>query len=175
MKRKESARSVRSAAPRGATRGDKADPYQKARRPRPASGDAPAFTRRPRPASGDAPAFARRPRSTNDAPPYARERRPAPRRDAGDAGFGAREGAGRGGGFTVTLDPDVARVFRGDASVNKALRLVMQLMQVVQGPPRAFGARPERAPVGERPRRGYQGTAEARGFSRKPKFEDEDQ
>jgi len=28
----------------------------------------------------------------------------------------------------------VARVFRGDASVNKALRLVLQLMQVAQGP-----------------------------------------
>jgi len=46
--------------------------------------------------------------------------------------FAAGTAAGR---FTVTLDPDVARVFRGDASVNKALRLVLQLMQVAQGPP----------------------------------------
>jgi hypothetical protein len=72
----------------------------------------------------------------------------------------------RGGrGFTVTLDPDVARVFRGDASVNRALRLVLQLMQVVQGPPATRG---EGAP------RGYQGTPEARGFTRKPRFEDVD-
>jgi hypothetical protein len=68
-------------------------------------------------------------------------------------------------GFTVTLDPDVARVFRGDASVNKALRLVMQLMHVVQGPPRAFGERPRPA------RGGYQGSPEARGFARKPRFD----
>jgi len=83
----------------------------------------------------------------------------------------AREEGGRG--FTVTLDPDVARVFRGDASVNKALRLVLQLMQVVQGPstslrtgpPKAFGDRPRPA------RPSYQGSDEARGFSRKPRFD----
>lgn len=70
-------------------------------------------------------------------------------------------------GFTVTLDPDVARVFRGDASVNKALRLVLQLMQVVQGPPRSS--------FGERPQRGaYQGSDEARGFKRKPRFAEDD-
>jgi hypothetical protein len=159
MKRKETGRPARSGAPRARPAGDYADPYQKARRPRPApAGDAPAFARRPRPAGGA------------DAPPYARERRP-PRREPGEAGFGGRERGGREGGFTVTLDPDVARVFRGDASVNKALRLVMQLMQVVQGPPRGFGPRPER-PGGER--RGYQGSAEARGFSRKPRFEADD-
>ncbi len=75
----------------------------------------------------------------------------------------------------MTLDPDVARVFRGDASVNKALRLVLQLMQVVQGPPpRAFGARTgdERAPASAPARRGYQGSDEARGFKRKPRFGD---
>jgi len=38
-------------------------------------------------------------------------------------------------------------------------------MQVVQGPPASRG---DRAP------RGYQGSPEARGFSRKPRFEDED-
>jgi hypothetical protein len=104
--------------------------------------------------------------------PPARERRP-PRREPGEGGFGVRERGGREGGFTVNLDPDVARVFRGDASVNKALRLVMQLMQVVQGPPR-FGAGAGR-PEGERPRRGYQGSAEARGFTRKPRFEEDDE
>ena len=160
MKRKETGKPVRSGAPRARASGDLADPYQKARRPRPAAGEAAPFVRRPRPA-GD-----------QGAPPFARERRP-PRREPGEGGLGAgRERAGREGGFTVTLDPDVARVFRGDASVNKALRLVMQLMQVVQGPPRGFGPRAER-PGGER--RGYQGNAEARGFTRKPRFEDDEQ
>jgi hypothetical protein len=85
----------------------------------------------------------------------------------------ARRPASRG--FTVALDPDVARVFRGDASVNKALRLVLQLMQVVQGPAQAM------APAGggsaaagpQRPgarASGYKGSAEARGFERKPRF-----
>ncbi len=108
--------------------------------------------------------------------PYKRAARP-PRsftpRDS-DSGERAERGArfNRGSGFTVTLDPDVARVFRGDASVNKALRLVMQLVQVVEGP----GPRADRA-GGAGPRRsaGYQGSAEARGFERKPRFmEDED-
>ncbi len=89
--------------------------------------------------------------------PYSPAKRPAPR---------DREDGGRS--FTVNLDPDVARVFRGDASVNKALRLVMQLTQVVQGPPRTpygdrEGARPARRP--------YEGSAEARGFERKPRFD----
>lgn len=79
----------------------------------------------------------------------------------------AREEGGHG--FTVTLDPDVARVFRGDASVNKALRLVLQLMQVVQGPPKTFGDRPRPA------RAGYQGSDEARGFTRKPRFDADDE
>ena len=102
--------------------------------------------------------------------PYQPARRPArdfrrdesPRRPASDRGSFVPRG---GRGFTVTLDPDVARVFRGDASVNRALRLVLQLMQVVQGPPASRG---DRAP------RGYQGSPEARGFARKPRFEDED-
>ncbi len=71
----------------------------------------------------------------------------------------------------MTLDPDVARVFRGDASVNKALRLVLQLMHVVQGPPRTS----ERAQGFDGPRRpSYQGSQEARGFTRKPRFGDDD-
>jgi len=102
--------------------------------------------------------------------PYQPARRPA--RDFGRNESGRRPASDRGNfvprggrGFTVTLDPDVARVFRGDASVNRALRLVLQLMQVVQGPP---APRRDRAPSG------YQGSPEARGFSRKPRFEDED-
>ena len=91
--------------------------------------------------------------------PYQRAQRPSRPREEG------------GRGFTVTLDPDVARVFRGDASVNKALRLVLQLMQVVQGPSTQFRTGPRPA-FGERPRPpGYQGSAEARGFTRKPRFD----
>jgi len=173
MKRKDAGKPARSGAPRARPGGNFADPYQKARRPRAAEGDAPSIARRPRATAGDAPPFARRPRpSGGEAPPYARERRP-PRRESGEAGVGGRERPGREGGFTVNLDPDVARVFRGDASVNKALRLVMQLMQVAQGPPR-FGSRAER-PEGERPRRGYQGSSEARGFTRKPRFQEDDE
>jgi len=115
-------------------RADASDPYQPARRP------AREFSRE-----------SREDRFARGEP----GRRPAPER----SGFAAR-----GRGFTVTLDPDVARVFRGDASVNRALRLVLQLMQVVQGPP----PRSDRAP------RGYQGTPEARGFTRKPRFEEDD-
>lgn len=68
--------------------------------------------------------------------PYQRARRPY--RGASEAGerFERRsDDRGEGRAFTVNLDPDVSKVFRGDASVNKALRLVIQLMQVVQGPP----------------------------------------
>lgn len=160
MKRKEGGKPARFAAPRPRAGGDYADPYKKARRPRPpVGGEAPEFVRPPRPAS-DA-----------DAPPYARERRPR-WQEAGEGGHGGRERRPREeGGFTVTLDSDVARVFRGDASVNKALRLVMQLMQVVQGPPRGGVGR---RPPGER-RGGYQGSPEARGFSRKPRFQDDEQ
>jgi len=165
MKRKDTGKparpaAARSSAPRTRPAGDYADPYKKASRPRPASSEAPSFARRPPRPAGEG------------APPYARPQRP-PRREPAEGGFGNRERGGREGGFTVNLDPDVARVFRGDASVNKALRLVMQMMQVVQGPPR-FGARAER-PEGERPRRGYQGSAEARGFTRKPRFESDDE
>jgi hypothetical protein len=59
-------------------------------------------------------------------------------------------------------------MFRGDASVNKALRLVLQLMQVVEGPRKLSGDRAPRPP-----REGYQGSAEARGFVRKPRFEED--
>lgn len=162
MKRKEGGKPARGGVSRGRTPAEFADPYKKARRPRPAADDAP-------------PRYARRPQFEGDAPPpYSRERRPL-RREAGEGGTGGREYARReGGGFTVTLDPDVARVFRGDASVNKTLRLVLQMMQVVQGPPRTAAPRGER-PTGERPRRGYQGSSEARGFTRKPRFDEEDE
>lgn len=92
--------------------------------------------------------------------PYQRAQRPGSERGE----------VGPGRGFTVTLDPDVARVFRGDAAVNKALRLVIQLMEVTAPRPRAAGERGQ----AERPRKtgGYRGSAEARGFVRKPRFDE---
>ncbi|GMU44969.1 MAG: hypothetical protein AMXMBFR52_22520 [Burkholderiales bacterium] len=92
--------------------------------------------------------------------PYQRAQRPRPERGE----------TSQARGFTVTLDPDVARVFRGDASVNKALRLVIQLMEVAAPRPRAGGERGQ----AERPRKtgGYRGSAEARGFVRKPRFDE---
>jgi hypothetical protein len=145
--------------------------FGKARGPRPARFGADSGAARPpsRFRSEERPPRPARPRreergeGTGDfSDPYQRAQRPPRARDEG------------GRGFTVTLDADVARVFRGDASVNKALRLVLQLMQVVQGPPPSLRAGPPR-PYGERPRPprpGFQGSAEARGFSRKPRFED---
>jgi len=131
---------ARRAPPRPRT--EASDPYQPARRP-------------PR-------EFV--PRGDVDARSARGERARPAERGAGPrerGGFGERE---RGRGFTVTLDADVARVFRGDASVNRALRLVLQLMQVVQGPPAARR---------DRPQRGYQGSPEARGFTRPPRFEED--
>jgi len=121
---------------------------------------------------------ARAPRDRDEASdPYKPARRPPrnfePRGESDDRfargarKFGERsQGERSARGFTVSLDPDVARVFRGDASVNRALRLVMQLMQVVQGPP---------SQRHDRPPRGYQGSPEARGFTRRPRFEDDDE
>jgi hypothetical protein len=147
----------------------------------PRDGDAPKRAYAPRGDASGAPKRAYAPRAAEGAAPrrsYARDEGAAPARSAygnpyeraarprrTDEGEAPRAAAGRG--FTVTLDPDVARVFRGDASVNKALRLVLQLMQVIEGP----------APRSDRPapraRPGYQGTDEARGFTRKPRFADD--
>lgn len=101
-----------------------------------------------------------RPPRESYADPYQRVQRPQR----------ARGEEGHARGFTVTLDPDVARVFRGDASVNKALRLVIQLIEVTAPRPRAVGERG----YAERPRKpgGYQGSAAARGFVRKPRFDE---
>ncbi len=95
--------------------------------------------------------------------PYQRAQRPKP----------ARGEDSRARGVTVTLDADVARVFRGDASVNKALRLVIQLMEVAAPRPRPGGERGG----AEQPRRpgGYRGSAEARGFVRKPRFDESEE
>lgn len=84
--------------------------------------------------------------------PYRRVRRPQ-----------RQEGAQ---GVTVSLDPDVAQVFRGAAAVNKALRLVIQLLAVT-------AARPRLSEATARARRGYRGSEQARGFKRKPRVGEE--
>lgn len=140
----------RDAPPRKSYGGEAPPP-----RPRKSYGDDAPL--RPRKSYGDD-APPRRAPSESSGDPYQRAARP-PRFARGEAGEGERPR-----GFVVTLDPDVARVFRGEASVNKALRLVMQLMQVVEGP----GPHTDRGPRVPRP--GYQGTPEARGFERKPRF-----
>jgi hypothetical protein len=142
--------------PRSAPRGDFGKPRDAASgrfsKPRTSPAGEYGAPRSPRP-----PSRFRSEERTTFGDPYKPARRPPQDRE---------EGGGRS--FTVNLDPDVARVFRGDASVNKALRLVMQLMQVVQGPPRAsYGDREGGRP----PRSTYQGNPEARGFERKPRFD----
>jgi hypothetical protein len=86
------------------------------------------------------------------ADPYAHADRPAR--------FGPRaEGAAPRRSAVITLDPDVARVFRNSEAVNEALRLVMRLARFGGGTAASFNRdrpRPSPAPAGrfarEKPR-----------------------
>lgn len=92
-----------------------------------------------------------KPREFNRADPYQRSERPPRPGAARDAGNGERLRAPVRGG-SITLDPDVARVFHDSESVNEALRMVIRLARSVQG-----GARPARSfdrPGFDRPRPG---------------------
>lgn len=127
-----------------------------------------------------------RPRDFSRADPYQRAERPPRAGPIRDAPYGERLRAPvRNGG--ITLDPDVARVFRDSEAVNEALRLVIRLARSVgpgarpafnragapsgprSGPP--SGARPhapsERFGRDERPRR-----SSAPPARREPKFEE---
>lgn len=171
-----------------------ADPYKPARRPvrgerteRGERSERPtrSFERSERPARPTRSAPTRSARPTRaprdaDAGPRYGARRFGGSEDRGERSERSSSYAERGSGFTVNLDPDVARVFRGDASVNKALRLVLQLMQVVQGPAPRFGGREggrEGGRFGSEGARsgGYRGSPEARGFERKPRFEEDEE
>jgi hypothetical protein len=159
-----------SSGPRGAGSGPRGEGPPRLRGAGPARGRSDGPPRARYAPAGEAPSRARF-ASAGEAPSRPRFAPGADARDpfrpaARPERFRRDAGEPRTRGFTVTLDPDVARVFRGDASVNKALRLVMQLVDVVQGPP-ARGAPPRRST-------GYQGSDEARGFARKPRFEDDD-
>jgi hypothetical protein len=89
------------------------------------------FEKRPRPTEAPSTrtgprARAAQERKFND--PYARAERPArgPRTGGFDrTGEGERRPAARPA--VITLDPDVARVFRDSETVNEALRMVMRL------------------------------------------------
>lgn len=77
-----------------------------------------------------------RSRDTTRADPYQRAERPPRSGPARDAPYAERLRAPtRGAG--ITLDPDVARVFRDSEAVNEALRLVIRLARSVGN-----GARP---------------------------------
>jgi hypothetical protein len=103
--------------------------------------------------------------------PYARAERPArPTRTAGadrGEGEGARRPLSRPG--VITLDADVARVFRDSETVNEALRMVMRLARFAGGRPPFNRERP--APTfGERrgPPRGDRAPQERRGPPKRP-------
>lgn len=133
-----------------------------------------------------------RPRDAKD--PYARAERPP--RTAADRTTPYAErmraparGAGpRPTGAGITLDPDVARVFRDSEAVNEALRMVIRLARFAGGsarPASGFDRRPSGPPSG--PRAGGSSDRSARNtrderprerrpsappFRSEPKFED---
>ena len=76
-----------------------------------------------------------KPRDFTRADPYQRAERPPRPSPARDAPYGERLRAPvRDAG--ITLDPDVARVFRDSDAVNEALRMVIRLARTVGGGPR---------------------------------------
>lgn len=95
-----------------------------------------------------------RSRGSNRGDPYQRADRPPRPRPDRDAPYGERLLApARGAG--ITLDPDVARVFRDSDAVNEALRLVIRLARSVGGGPRpAFSSDQRRSSAPSRPRSG---------------------
>ena len=117
-------------------------------------------------------------RKYND--PYARAERPArPARPTRSAGFERAEGAGErrpaARSAVITLDPDVARVFRDSETVNEALRIVMRLARFGGSRP-AFSRDRPAPPFGEKrgPPRGER-PQESRGppRPRAPRFKEE--
>ena len=125
-----------------------------------------------------------KPREFDRGDPYQRAERPARPRPARDAPYGERLRAPARDGV-ITLDPDVARVFRDSEAVNEALRLVIRLARMAggarpafnrtgapsgprSGPPSARSRPPsERFSREERPRRGS-----AAPVRREPRFEE---
>lgn len=125
---------------------------------------------------------------TDRADPYQRADRP-PRSDGvRSAPYGERLRAPAGG--AITLDPDVARVFRDSEAVNEALRMVIRLARTVgpsprpafnrtgsTGGPREGASERPRAPSDrsrdERPRpRRAEPRSSAPPARREPKFEE---
>lgn len=122
------------------------------------------FEKRPRPAESVSTRTGPRARAAQErkfSDPYARAERPprGPRTGGFDrtGGEGERRPAARPA--VITLDPDVARVFRDSETVNEALRIVMRLARFGgarpafnrERPAPAFGAGRGASPRGERP------------------------
>ena len=104
--------------------------------------------------------------------PYAKAERPA--RPARAPGFNRDEGEAPRRPSVITLDSDVARVFRDSETVNEVLRMVMRLGRLAGGRPAFTRDRPTQGfgerrgpPRGDRPQ-------ERRGppRPRMPRFED---
>ncbi len=141
------------------------------------------FEKRPRPAESTSTRTGPRARAAQErkfTDPYAKAERPA--RAPRAAGFERGEGEGErrpaARSAVITLDADVARVFRDSETVNEALRMVMRLARFGGSRPAFNRDRPAPAfadrrgpPRGERPqeRRGPPGPRAARA----PRFKAE--
>lgn len=136
------------------------------------------FEKRPRGAAPESTRTGPRARAADErrySDPYARAERPRP-----PAGAGFEGGRPAGRPAVITLDPDVARVFKTSDMVNEALRMVMRLARFSGGPRPAFtrdrppGDRP-RSFAGNRgaPRGERQGERRGPPRARTPRFEDE--
>ena len=113
------------------------------------------FVKRARPDEGPGTRTGPRARAAQErkySDPYSRVERPTgPPRSAGfDRGEGAVERSPGGRPAVVTLDPDVARVFRDSQTVNEALRMVMRMARFGGGRPAFARERPATTPGGER-------------------------
>lgn len=140
------------------------------------------FEKRPRPAESTSTRTGPRARAAQErrfTDPYAKAERPvrAPRAAGYDReGEGERRPAARPA--VITLDPDVARVFRDSETVNEALRMVMRLARFGGSRPAFNRDRPAPSfgdrrgpPRGDRPqeRRGPPGPRAPRA----PRFKEE--
>lgn len=113
------------------------------------------FVKRTRPDDGPGTRTGPRARAAQErkySDPYSRVERPAgPPRAAGfDRGEGGAERSPGGRPAVVTLDPDVARVFRDSQTVNEVLRMVMRLARFAGSRPAFTRDRPATTAGGER-------------------------
>jgi hypothetical protein len=142
------------------------------------------FEKRPRPAEPTSTRTGPRARAAQErkfTDPYAKAERPAraPRAAGFDRGEGEGDRRPAARSAVITLDPDVARVFRDSETVNEALRIVMRLARFGGSRPAfnrdrpapSFGDRRGPPRAGDRPqeRRG----PPAPRAARTPRFKEE--